>query len=282
MFAAKAGAKRVFAMEFSNMAVQSRQIIKDNGLDDIITVIQAKVEDVKELPEGIEKVDIIISEWMGYFLLYESMLDTVLIARDKWLRPGGIILPNAARMYVTAIEDEEYKDEKIHFWDNVYGFNMSCIKTMAIAEPLVDSVNSKQVVCNSALIKEIDIYTVTKADLTFASDFNLRVMQNDRLHALVAYFDIDFTSLIKRIKFSTSPHAKYTHWKQTVFYFSSFLNVREGEELKGTISVGPNAKNPRDIDIAITLAQNGGVSPDANESDATPTTIVLSQEYRLR
>ena len=30
-------------------------------------------------------MDIIISEWMGYFLLYESMLDTVLYARDKWL-----------------------------------------------------------------------------------------------------------------------------------------------------------------------------------------------------
>jgi type I protein arginine methyltransferase len=36
-----------------------------------------------ELP--VEKVDIIISEWMGYFLLYESMLDTVLVARDKYL-----------------------------------------------------------------------------------------------------------------------------------------------------------------------------------------------------
>ena len=31
------------------------------------------------------QVDIIISEWMGYFLLYESMLDTVLYARDKWM-----------------------------------------------------------------------------------------------------------------------------------------------------------------------------------------------------
>jgi hypothetical protein len=42
-----------------------------------------------ELP--VEKVDIIISEWMGYFLLYEAMLDTVLIARDRWLAPGGLV-----------------------------------------------------------------------------------------------------------------------------------------------------------------------------------------------
>lgn len=40
------------------------------------------------------QVDIIISEWMGYALLYESMLDTVLVARDKWLKPDGIIMPD--------------------------------------------------------------------------------------------------------------------------------------------------------------------------------------------
>ena len=39
-------------------------------------------------------MDIIISEWMGYALLYESMLDTVLVARDKWLAPDGIIMPD--------------------------------------------------------------------------------------------------------------------------------------------------------------------------------------------
>lgn len=48
-------------------------------LDDKIDVIQGTIESV-ELPE---KVDIIISEWMGYFLLRESMLDSVIYARDR-------------------------------------------------------------------------------------------------------------------------------------------------------------------------------------------------------
>ena len=88
----------------------------DNGLADVITIIKGKVEEV-ELP--VPKVDIIISEWMGYFLLYESMLDTVLFARDKWLVPGGIIFPDKATMYITAIEDAEYKAQKLgcsYFW----------------------------------------------------------------------------------------------------------------------------------------------------------------------
>lgn len=53
-------------------------------------MIQGKAEEVT-LP--VDKVDVIVSEWMGYFLLYESMLDTVLFCRDKWLVPGGAIFP---------------------------------------------------------------------------------------------------------------------------------------------------------------------------------------------
>lgn len=48
----------------------------------VITVLKGKVEEI-ELP--VTQVDLIISEWMGYFLLYENMLDTVLYARNKWL-----------------------------------------------------------------------------------------------------------------------------------------------------------------------------------------------------
>ena len=55
------------------------------------------------------QVDIIISEWMGYCLFYESMLDTVLYARDKWLAPGGLMFPDKATLWVTAIEDRQYK-----------------------------------------------------------------------------------------------------------------------------------------------------------------------------
>lgn len=41
-----------------------------------------------------------MSEWMGYSLLYEAMLDTVLIARDKWLAPGGILMPDKVQFSI--------------------------------------------------------------------------------------------------------------------------------------------------------------------------------------
>ena len=99
----------------SSIINKAKEIVERNGLSSKITLLQGKMEEV-ELPKNVipdGKVDIIISEWMGYFLLYESMLDTVLYARDRYLREGGKIFPDRATIYMAAIEDGEYKDDKI-------------------------------------------------------------------------------------------------------------------------------------------------------------------------
>ena len=102
IFAARAGAKHVYAVENAEIALFAREIVKKNGLEHKITILKGKMEEV-ELP--VKQVDIIISEWMGYFLLYESMLDSVLWARDKYLVKDGKMLPDKATMYVAMIED---------------------------------------------------------------------------------------------------------------------------------------------------------------------------------
>ena len=128
MFCARAGAKKVYGVEMSSIAETAVEIVKENGLDDIVTIVRGKIEDV-ELPfeeDGItdKKVHVIVSEWMGYFLLYESMLDTVAIARERFLAPGGLIMPDSARLLICGIEDGEYRNEKIDFWSDVYGFKV--------------------------------------------------------------------------------------------------------------------------------------------------------------
>lgn len=153
MFAAQAGAKRVFAVEFSAMAKKSEEIIKDNKLDHIITVLHSKMEDINELPDGIEKVDVIISEWMGYCLLYESMLNTVIYARDKWLKPDGVMMPDRARLYICAIENDQYKTTRINWWKDVYGFDMSSIGEAVINDPLVMWIEPHRVVTDNCCIK---------------------------------------------------------------------------------------------------------------------------------
>jgi len=248
MFAAKAGAKKVYGIEMAGIAKSAREIVKANGYENVIEIIQGKVEDVK-LP--VDKVDIIISEWMGYFLLYESMLDTVIYARNTWLKKDGLMFPDKSQLYLAAIEDADYKNEKIHFWENVYGFDMSCIKEQAMTEPLVDVVEARSMVTDACPVLSIDLKTVELAELDFKTNFALNVNTNSYAHAFIAYFDVTFSACHTSIGFSTGPHCEYTHWKQTVFYTDKELMVHQGQRITGQISVKRNPKNPRDIDIEI-------------------------------
>lgn len=257
MFAARAGAAHVYAVDCSNIVDYAQEIIKANNFSDVITVIKGKVEEI-ELP--VEKVDIIISEWMGYCLFYESMLGTVLYARDKWLQPDGVLFPDRCTLYITAIEDRQYKDEKINWWDNVYGFDMSLIRKVAITEPLVDVVDPKQVVSTPYQVKEVDLYTVQKADLDFESTFELVMKRNDFVQALVTYFNVEFSKCHKRLGFSTSPDSPYTHWKQTVFYFDEYLTVKKNEVCHGVFRMKQNDKNDRDLDFIIDISFDGELS----------------------
>nr|AQT40956.1 protein arginine N-methyltransferase 1 transcript variant 49 [Homo sapiens] len=94
--------------------------------------------------------------------------------------PDGLIFPDRATLYVTAIEDRQYKDYKIHWWENVYGFDMSCIKDVAIKEPLVDVVDPKQLVTNACLIKRDLDFTIDLdfkgqlCELSCSTDYRMR------------------------------------------------------------------------------------------------------------
>lgn len=270
LFAAKAGARHVYGIDMSAIAESAKQIVKDNGLADRITIIQGKVEDV-ELPGCEDGVDIIISEWMGYFLLYESMLDTVLYARDRWLKPDGLLFPDKATMYMVAIEDGDYRNEKIDWWGNVYGFNMECIGKMALMEPLVDIVEPNQVCSQPAVVATFDIKQMKKEDASFHTSFAVPITRKDYVHALVAYFDVTFNGCHKPLGFSTSPRARVTHWKQTVFYLKDTLIVNPGDSIAVELGCVPNAKNPRDLDIDIEY-----------QLENAEGTWHSTQEYKLR
>ncbi|EFA83324.1 protein arginine methyltransferase [Heterostelium album PN500] len=257
MFAAQAGAKLVIGVDNSEILPIAQKIIKANNFENKIVLIKGKMEEV-QLP--VEKVDIIISEWMGYFMLYEGMLDTVLFARDKYLVPGGIIMPDRASLHITAIEDSDYKQDKIEYWNNVYGFDMSCIREIALAEPLVDVVQAKMIATTDCSILNIDIHTIKKEELPFRSDFKLKAMRDDCVHAFVVYFDIEFTKGHKTVFFSTGPRAQYTHWKQSILYLDDVLKLRQGEQITGSIDVAPYQANQRDLKIKLSYDFKGSES----------------------
>ena len=125
MFAARAGASKVIAVDKSDIMTKAQENIFNNGLSDKITCVKGAIEDVV-LP--VDKVDVIISEWMGYFLLYEAMLPSVLYARDRYLKPDGIMAPSSATMWIAPVADPEFVEDHINWWRDVYGFDMKAMQ----------------------------------------------------------------------------------------------------------------------------------------------------------
>ena len=120
IWAAQAGARKVYAVEGTDVANYAKLMVKAHGFGEVVTVLRGRMEEL-ELPE---KVDVILSERMGYFLLRESMVQSVLFARDKWLKPGGVMYPSSARLLLSTLGESGFiearavdVDEAMETWD---------------------------------------------------------------------------------------------------------------------------------------------------------------------
>jgi len=247
-FAAKAGAKHVYGIDCSDIINYAKEIVNQNNMTGQITLIKGKVEEIT-LP--VDKVDIIISEWMGFFLIYEGMLDSVLYARDKWLVEGGMLFPDKARIWLAAVEDGKFKERKIEFWNDVYGIRMETMRKCVLIEPIVDVVDSENIISSIAPALDIDLEKVKKEDLSFVSSFKMEVSRKDLFHGFVGWFEVGFTHCHKSVTLSTSPKFKSTHWKQTIFYLDPVVQVEAGQVIEGTIAVRYNPVHQRELDIKI-------------------------------
>jgi len=252
LFAAKAGALRVYGIERSKIAEKAKEIVKKNGYEDTITIISGCAESI----ELDEKVDVIISEWMGYCLLYESMLPSVLIARDRFLKENGTMFPNQAYLRISGIVDDYQYRRKINFWNSIYGFKMSPYRKWALLEPIIQEASSKQVITDECTILSLNLNTCSVNDLTFSSPFCLNSLDKEVMHCIVAWFDVVFVGPQVSLTLSTSPFSPPTHWCQTHFYLPKVIDLELGMALHGFFSMKPNEKNPRDQDITISTNNN--------------------------
>jgi len=195
LFAAKSGAKRVFAVDASDIAEKAEKIVKANGLDDIITVIRGKVEDIT-LPDDVQQVDVIISEWMGYALLYESMLDSVLRARDRFLKPGGVMAPSQCKMMLALCDASEVSKDRVDFWNDVYGFDLSTMSRDLYDEAIVDVVGPETLLSAPHTVKDLHLGVITPRQLDFVSSFKLvsTAERRTKVNSFILYFDTFFAA----------------------------------------------------------------------------------------
>ena len=235
LFAAKAGARLVIGVDAADIADKAREIVKLNGYEDRVVIVKGKMEEVK-LP--VDKVDVIVSEWMGYFLLYESMLPSVLFARDRYLSNPSHCYPDVAVLYVAGMHDRRSQGEWVDWWRDVYGFDMSPLVTDADRHrgSSVEAVQADDITTSTAELKRFDVGSVRGDELDWSSEFALRLAAADSVDALVVHFDTLFQrDTAEAVTLTTSPLTPVTHWMQTVFRLHHSVKGEAGEGVAGVM-----------------------------------------------
>eukprot|EP00607_Mallomonas_marina_P002134 CAMPEP_0182434426 /NCGR_PEP_ID=MMETSP1167-20130531/69738_1 /TAXON_ID=2988 /ORGANISM="Mallomonas Sp, Strain CCMP3275" /LENGTH=358 /DNA_ID=CAMNT_0024624291 /DNA_START=54 /DNA_END=1130 /DNA_ORIENTATION=+ len=283
IWAAQAGAAKVYAVEYTDMAAHAKALVEANGLGDIVEVMQSSVEEL-ELPC---KVDIIVSEWMGYILLRESMLDSLIRARNKFLSPDGSMFPSHATLYFSLITNEDDRLNRsneyysaMNDWNKFviemkeyYNVNMSVFEQpyekeqsdYYIFSSLWTELRVENLVGQPVVIKHLDINTCTieDAECVPVTPFSISVPYPIRVSGFASWFTVDFAGsahnpTTNRVTLSTGPEVGYTHWGQQVFYTKDCMDCQPDSKISGTVALVRQEKNKRLYDLQLVHALDDG------------------------
>lgn len=263
-FAQQAGAKRVYAVEASSIAVHATKLVAANRLDDVIKVISGKIEEIS-VPE---QVDVIISEPMGYMLLNERMLETFLHAK-KFLKPGGKMFPSRGDLHVAPFTDEAlYMEQfnKVNFWYQEYfhGVNLSTLRDPAMTEyfrqPIVDTFDIN--ICTAKTQRHvIDFEAAHETDLhRIEIPLEFHMLSSGTVHGLAFWFDVAFIGTNSTVWLSTAPTQPLTHWYQVRCLLSQPIFAKQGQVLSGRVLMVANAKQSYDLTIECKIEGTNTVS----------------------
>lgn len=280
-FAAQAGAARVYSVEASNMADQAARLVAANGYGGEgrvlyekavpssllqspsppkIVVVKGRVEDV-ELPE---RVDIIVSEPLGFFLVHERMLEALVIARKRFLKAQGKIFPSSASLFVVPLTDPVLWNEqaaKASFWRSCdfYRVDLSSLESQALDEyfgqAAVGYFSSDSQLCDTPCVKHFDFSTLTLRQLReFSIPLDFVASTTNLCHGLGCWFDAHFfAGSTQKTTLSTSPSQPGTHWYQCKLLFRRPLALNASQRIVGSLRAAVNDRLSYDLDIQLKL-----------------------------
>ncbi|XP_055328481.1 uncharacterized protein LOC129581439 isoform X2 [Paramacrobiotus metropolitanus] len=217
------GAKHAYAVDACGFIHEAELLVRNNKMEDKITVIHKRIEDLQEFPDGTKEVDVIVSEWMGHALFKESMLDSVIVARQRFLRSGGFILPDVFVLKVAGSASARHpalnpaNAEKLA---NLMREAMDQVDLSFLLEADVSfatnrTASFKKIITDHAELKTVDMYYIQQDEVKVDADFRIVAPAHATFCSFVFYFDA-FFDLPNGWCFSTGPQSRPTHWMQTV------------------------------------------------------------------
>lgn len=238
LFAARAGASRVYAVEQTSIAVLAEELILANGYADVVRVIHGDAMDV----EPVEPVDVLVSEWLGGFGIDEGMLAPVISARDGWLKPTGVMIPGSVTAWAALVEDKYLAESVDSLRRNPYGLDLEALVDKTVNE-ISYSGSFRHLEAGDLRSDAGRLWTTNAhaipleaAHSPHEAEIRLSVRHDGTANALALWFSAD---LAPGVSISVGPGDPPTHWGMTTAPLRSPVAVRAGTTIQARVRTAP-------------------------------------------
>lgn len=225
IFSARAGAAQVDAIEREAIVGKAREIARLNQCPQI----QYHATDHRSF-ETDGRVDVIVSEWMGHCLFHESMLEPLIVLRDRWLKPDGVMLPRSVSVVASLVVDDELHREDSFLQGSPYGIQWGSIAELPLRQSRVITLQPREVLLDRCELGTLDMKTVTETPESL--DGTMTVSAEVTTYGVVAWFDVELNG---EVRFGTGPHDVPTHWRQIYLPFPEPMDVSPQRPIHITI-----------------------------------------------
>ena len=254
MLAAKAGARKVYAVDATDIAQVATDLVKANGLSDQVQVLHGRADEL-QLDQG---VDLIISEWLGNAAFAEGMLHAVLDARDNNLTPTGRMLPSKVRVLIAPLDEPIlYNTDGPGFWRQpIHALDFSGLQEVELSQgrTMQIRVEPAAVLAPGQALLELDLLTASADQVSSQRQLEFVPVRDGVLNGFCIWFEAE---LSRSVLLDTGPFSPETHWAQTYMSFAP-RPVRAGERLELSVDFfydpNPTAVR-RDVDVCLGVGE---------------------------
>ena len=238
LFAARAGAARVYAVERTTVAVLAQELAAANGVAEVVEVIQGDITEI-ELPE---RVDVIVSEWLGGFGIDEGMLVPVIVARDRWLKPGGVMIPRSVTAWTGLVQDRHLGQTMGFLRDDPYGLRLDGLVEMTVNEIIYSGSarhlreDDRRSEPGALWTTDAAMMSLEQAKAPHEAETLLHVRDPGTANALALWFDADLAPGITLAVGSGDPP---THWGMTTAPLRSPVELTPGMDVRARVRNAP-------------------------------------------
>ena len=223
----QAGAGHVCFVDYSAMIEITRQAMARAGLSDRTSFIHGRSEQVT-LPEP---VDVVVCDNVGYFGFDYGIVRLLQDAKQRFLKPGGVLVPAAITLQIAAIESDSCHKRADGWCAAGIPAEFHWVRDYSVNAKHAVNFKPEELLCSPAALRRIDLGGDAPELVSLTVD--LRIARDGVVHGLGGWFDCE---LAEGVWMSNSPLAEKPILRPQVFLpIDEATPVKEGDHVSATV-----------------------------------------------